>query len=338
MTSRLALTRQQILAFRRSVGALDERMPRGARSLRRAAWAGLQDSVPRAALLSIHARVARTQPDTWEDPALIQVWGPRFAAYVIAAQDRAVFTVGRTPEDPEARRFATAQADRLEKVLRGGRMTYSEVGRTLGINPNSLRYATTTGRVVIRWDGARPPEIWTVPAPEVTPEAARRELARRHLHVFGPSTPEAFAEWAGVRPSAGTAAFESLRRWLTPVRSAIGEAWILTADESAMRTAPGPVAPARLLPSGDTYFLVKGEDRMMLVPDATQRSSLWTPRVWPGAVLVSGEAVGTWRRAGGRVTIDVWRTLRRGERDAVETEAASLPLPDVSRIEVRWSE
>ena len=33
----------------------------GQRSLRRAAWAGLQDSMPRAALLSIHARVAGTQ-------------------------------------------------------------------------------------------------------------------------------------------------------------------------------------------------------------------------------------------------------------------------------------
>jgi hypothetical protein len=37
--------------------ALDERLRPGPDSLRRAAWAGLQDSMPRAALLSIHARV-----------------------------------------------------------------------------------------------------------------------------------------------------------------------------------------------------------------------------------------------------------------------------------------
>jgi len=60
--SRLDLTRRQILAFRRRVGALDERLSPGRRSLRRAAWAGLQDSMPRAALLSIHARVAGTKP------------------------------------------------------------------------------------------------------------------------------------------------------------------------------------------------------------------------------------------------------------------------------------
>ena len=47
----LELSRLQILGFRRRVGALDERLPAGPTSLRRAAWAGLQDSSPRAALL-----------------------------------------------------------------------------------------------------------------------------------------------------------------------------------------------------------------------------------------------------------------------------------------------
>ena len=81
---RLALTRSQVLAFRRRVGGLDRRLPAGAKSLRVAAWAGLQDSMPRAALLSIHARVDGTEPGTWEDPSLVQVWGPRFSAYVVA--------------------------------------------------------------------------------------------------------------------------------------------------------------------------------------------------------------------------------------------------------------
>jgi len=63
--TRLDLTRPQVLAFRRRAGALDERLPPGRRSLRRAAWAGLQDSTPRAALLSIHAQVEQAEPSTW---------------------------------------------------------------------------------------------------------------------------------------------------------------------------------------------------------------------------------------------------------------------------------
>src|SRR5207244_4000403 len=112
-SSRLDLTRAQILAFRRHVGALDERLPRGRRSLRRAAWAGLQDSMPRAALLSIHARVKGTEPSAREDSSLVQIWGPRHHAYVVAAEDLAVFSLGRLPDQAASRRVAEDLAARL---------------------------------------------------------------------------------------------------------------------------------------------------------------------------------------------------------------------------------
>ena len=334
--SRLGLSRSQILAFRRHVGALDERLPPGRRSLRRAAWAGLQDSMPRAALLSIHARVERTLPSTWEDPSLLQLWGPRFSAYVVAARDLAVFSLGRLPDDAGARRGQDLAA-RLHAFLRGRKMTYSQAGRALGVHPNMLRYAAPTGTVVIHWDGARQPTIWTVPPPEVDAGEARLELARRYLHVFGPATPETFAQWAGIAPRAGVAAFDALRRLLAPVRTPLGDRWILARDEPTFRAAARPAAPARLLPSGDAYFLLQGEDRELLVADPALRRLLWTPRVWPNALLVNGEIVGTWRRAHEMVTIQTWRRLASAARDAVEAEAASLPLPGTQgRIVVRW--
>src|SRR5436190_2345819 len=111
--SRLDLTRSQILAFRRRVGALDERLPPGSRSLRRAAWAGLQDSMPRAALLSIHARVEGTRPTTWEDPSLVQLSGPRFSVFVVPARDHAVFTLARLPVDERGRARAEKIAARI---------------------------------------------------------------------------------------------------------------------------------------------------------------------------------------------------------------------------------
>jgi winged helix DNA-binding protein len=336
-TTRLALSRSQILAFRRRVGALDERLPAGAASLRQAAWAGLQDSMPRAALLSIHARVEGTEPSTWEDPSLVQVWGPRLSAFAVAAADRAVFTVGRSPEDPEYRAFAEGLADQLERFLDGRRMTYGEAGEGLGMNPNRLRYAAVTGRVVLRWDGARRPTVWTVPAPEMDPAEARLELARRYLHVFAPGTAPAFAEWAGVSPADGRKVFKALAGELSPVRSPIGEAWILATDEPAFRTRAGRPAAARLLPSGDTWFLLQGSDRELLVSDAAQRGELWTSRVWPGAVLVAGEVAGTWRRANAKLSISPWRTLSAGERAVVEEEARSLPLPGIEgEIVVSW--
>jgi hypothetical protein len=336
---RLKLGRSQILAFRRTVQALDERLPFGPESVRHAGWAGLQDSMPRAALLSIHARVEGATPASWEDPSLVQVWGPRFSVYVVARQDLAVFTLGRWPDDARSRRVAEEMADGMRRVLRDRRMPDRDVADALGGVGNRIRYAATTGTILMRWEGARAPTIWAVSKPDVDPVDARIELARRHLHVFGPATAETFAQWAGIGFGQGRAAFEALAEELTPVRTPIGDGWILTTDEATFRGPPRRPADARLLPSGDTYYLLHGADRELLVPEVDRRAALWTSRVWPGAVLVRGEVAGTWRRAGATVAIEAWRRLEPAERIAIEGEAESLPLPGLAgRIRVRWAE
>jgi hypothetical protein len=333
---RLPVTRRQILAFRRRMGALDERLPKGTESLRRAAWAGLQDSMPRAALLSLHARVEGVEPSSWEHPSLVQLWGPRYQVYVVPRRDFAVFSLARLPEDEKGRLRAQQMAERINAHLRGKRMTDRETGKALRIG-NELRYATTTGTIAIRWGGARAPIVWTVDAPDVDPADARRELARRYLHVFGPATADGFARWAGISRRSAASTFASLEGSLLPVRSPLGDEWLLAADEAELRAAVTASAPARLLPSGDAYFLLlRGAERELLVPREDQRQRLWTSRVWPGAVLVEGEIRGTWRRAQHTVRVEAWTRLSRGARDAVETEARALPLPTERPIEVVW--
>lgn len=338
MGSPLVLTREQILGFRRHAGALDARLPAGEGSLRRAAWAGLQDSMPRAALLSIHARVEGAGPASWEDPPLVQIWGPRYSAYVVAAPDVPVFTLGRLPDDAKGRQRAEDVAAQLDALLGGARMGSQEAGAAMGCDPNRLRYGAATGTILIRWDGARRPTVWTVPPPNVDPRDAQRELARRYLHVFGPSTPIAFSVWAGISKRAAVTTFGSLDGELVTARTPIGDAWLLTADEVDMRTPREPSAVTRLLPSGDAYYLLQGADRDLLVTDAARRDELWTSRVWPGAVLLHGEIRGVWRRAEAVLTVDPWDEFSPAERDAVEAEAASLPIPGAEgQIRVRWS-
>jgi hypothetical protein len=335
--ARLRLTRKQILAFRRRVGGLDGRAPMSADSLRRAAWAGLQDSMPRAALLSLHARVERVEPSTWEHPSLAQLWGPRYNAYVVAQRDFALFSVGRFPDNAKGRLRAEQMAERLRVGLHGARMTDREAARAIGIG-NAMRYAATTGTVAIRWEGARAPTIWTVPAPEIEPADACRELARRYLHVFGPAVATGFGRWAGISRSAASNAFAALEGSLLPVRSPHGDEWLLADDEAAMRADGTSRSPARLLPSGDAYFLLDGTERELLVPQADRRQLLWTPRVWPGAILVDGEIRGTWRRAQHTVRIDAWTRLPGAAREAIEAEARTLPLPGLDRsIDVIWN-
>lgn len=335
----LGLSRHQVLAGRRRIGSLDGRLEPGAESFRRAAWAGLQDSMPRAALLSLHARVNGITSSALEDPSLVQIWGPRFSVFVVPAADRAIFTLGLMPDTAQGRRRAEYLASRLREMTAGGATSLVEAGRAIGVPPNTFRYAAATGTVAIRWDGARRPEVWVLPAPDVDPREARWELGRRYVHVYGPATPESLARWSGLSLRSAREVFSALGTSLLPVRTEIGQAWILETDEASFRDPPAPAGPARLLPSGDAYFLLQGPDRELLVPDPDHREALWTPRVWPGAILLGGEVAGTWRRAGSTMRMSPWRKLSPAERDAVEVEARRLPLPGpAAEIVLRWDD
>jgi hypothetical protein len=172
------------------------------------------------------------------------------------------------------------------------------------------------------------------------PRDARLELARRYLHVFGPSTVASFTRWGGIGKTEASDAFAELAGKLTPVNTPAGDAWILADDEAAFRQPfSSKAAPvARLLPSGDAYYLLWDADRETLVPDAKRRAELWTTRVWPGAVLVNGDIVGVWRRSAGEVSIDAWRRLLPTEWEAIEAEAVALPLPGLNgRITIHRS-
>lgn len=334
-STRLAVTREQVVAHRLAVNGLDERAPPG--SFAAAAPAGLQDSMPRAAVLSLHARVADVPTDVWSDRRLVQLWGPRYSVFAVARDDRAVFTLGRLPSDEGRRRRAEGTLARLARVLGDREMDYAEAGRALGVHPNSLRYAAPTGQVLLRWDGAARPVVRLAAPPRMPPDEARRELARRHLQVYGPTTPSAFATWAGITPREAEAVHEQLEHELVPVATPVGDRWVLAADEESLRTRPQAPAPTRLLPSGDAFLLLWDEDRELLVPDDDRRARLWTARVWPGAILLEGTLVGTWRRSAHRVTASPWRPLDARERAAVEAEAVSLPLPGLDReVTVSW--
>ena len=138
-----------------------------------------------------------------------QLWGPRYNTYVVAKRDFALFSLGRLPDTEKGRRRAEEMAALVNAHLDGRTLTDREVAGALGIG-NAIRYAATTGTVAIRWEGARAPVVWTVAAADIAPADACRELARRYLHIFGPTTAQGFARWAGISRRAGAAAFAAL--------------------------------------------------------------------------------------------------------------------------------
>src|SRR5438132_14175842 len=87
--------------------------------------------------------------------------------------------------------------------------------------------------------------------------------------------------------------FRSLDKELAEVELEGRKRWVLRPDRSRLEHAV-PLETVRLLPAGDPYLA--SADRALLVPQPRFRSELWPKSVWPVALLMTGELVGTWRR------------------------------------------
>jgi hypothetical protein len=336
----IRVNRDQILRYRARVTHLDRKLPPG--SFAAAAWGGLQDSIPRSGVLSLHARVEGTQADSWEDPSVAQVWF-RGSDYIVPREDAGIFTLGASPRDPERLRPLDDLADRIHRVTGGRTMTVREVTELLGLpHPTNLRDVTFTGRVHIRWNAS---QIWLVPVdrPGIDAEDARRDLARRHLRWFGPTTAARLARWTGVEARDAAATWSSIEGELEAVEAdgldpGTERRFMLASDVEALRAAE-PIAGVRLLPYDDAYTKL---DRELLVPDPALRARV-LPLVGqstlghtPGAILLDGEIVGSWQRQQRKVTIHPWSTLAPPIRDAVEAEALAFPIAGSSKPSIGW--
>src|SRR5467141_80002 len=338
-----SITRENVLAFRQRATHLTRRLPSG--RLVEAAFAGLQDSAPRSAVLALYARVKEVSPSAWKDPRFVQVWGPRGAVYVVPAHDVAVFTLGRFPRNSLLGAAVKAAAEKAKRAFRArqARPGRNLSDRAVGVNFRELRIASMTGAVRIEWDGAT--TSWRlVEPPTEAPELARLELARRFLRSVGPSTPKEFAWWSGGWAGSFGAStrgelsdaqqtFRSLEKELTEVEFEGQKGWTLRTDRARLERAV-PVETVRLLPAGDPFLA--SADQALLVPQPRFRSELWPKSVWPGALLVNGELVGTWRRQMGRVTVRAWVPLEPEVKEGVEDEVSGMPIESATK-EVRWS-
>jgi hypothetical protein len=332
----LRLSRDQILRFRAGACHLDIKLPAG--SYAAGAWGGLQDSAPRSGVLALHARVDQTTPDAWEDPSVAQIWFRSGTDFIVPRADVGIFTLGSLPRDVEEARRLHALADEIHRVTDGRVLKVREVIELLDSNALHPRFAAPTGRVQIRWDAS---SIWLIPveSPDLDPERARLELARRFLHWSGPTTVDKLTRFAGLRPADAATTWSALEGELLAVEVAGERRFVLGSDEDALR-ANAPIGGVRLLPWDDPYTKL---DRDLLVPDATQRRLVLPgtgeSRGWiPGAVLVDGEIVGAWQRQRRKVAIHPFRRLPAAVRQAIETEALSFPIAGADEPAVRWEE
>ena len=149
------------------------------------------------------------------------------------------------------------------------------------------------------------------------------DVARNHLRFFGPTTVSDVAAYLDSPKR------EVTEHWPADVEEVTVEKaprFVLAGDVDAVKEVPKPAGIVRLLGPFDPFLQLR--DRQLLVPDAARRKDLWRTLGRPGAVVVDGEVLGTWRpKTSGdqlTLTVDLWRRPTTGERSKVDEEAERL--------------
>jgi hypothetical protein len=154
----------------------------------------------------------------------------------------------------------------------------------------------------------------------------RLDLVRLVLHLLGPLTPKQVASYLDAPVK------DVLARWpqdVVPVAVDGAGAADLLADDVAALIAPAEAPPEPLVRLVGPYDLfLQARDREVLVPYAARHKALWQAIGRPGAVLVDGEVVGTWRprTTGPRLALklDDWFPWDPAVRRAVAAEHERL--------------
>ncbi|MFJ3666115.1 winged helix DNA-binding domain-containing protein [Streptomyces sp. NPDC090106] len=185
----------------------------------------------------------------------------------------------------------------------------------------------------------RPPRFTPLPA-----EKAVRELVRRYLRAYGPSTPAWCAKWLAAPGGWTTGVFRSMAEdgqieevRFEEVRFEEAGAWVVAGDTGFPAE---PTRGVRLLPYFDAYGIA-ARPRERLFPGEAYRRALAGGQAGNHPVLlVDGTVAGVWhqRRRGRRTTVTVEPLGRLTARQArelaerAERVGAVLEAPEVELV------
>ncbi len=356
------VTGAQVLARRFAAQSLD-RSTKAADATDLAGWAlGFQDSPAGNAAEALAVRLAggaESVPDLADGRRFTTIWATRGAPLTLRKGDVAVFAAASTPVDDadavhrlggngqmlrkarvDPREAIRTTAEALRKIVTGP-TTKGEASEAVtpklpkdyspwckGCDTNHVgeqlvRLAGLAGGLRLV-PGESPATLEPIPKWKLPPDEPEgfADLIRAYLHLLGPATHAQVGMFFGTT---GSAVKNDWPEDAVDVKVDAKLAFALEDDLGLLTDAPKPEG-VRLLPRSDPWLLAR--DREIVVPDGARRKALWPVIGWPGAVLVDGDVVGTWRTkaSGSNLTVNVnaFEPISRNARAVIEDEAAGI--------------
>lgn len=335
---------------------------------------GVQAQLMSAAELALWARVAdldsaAVQHALWTERTLVKTWAMRGTLHLLPAVELSLWQVvpgldrrylraswlryfGLSLEELERLTAAIAQVldgqiltrdelvDEVSTLL-GSRELGEKLRHSWGmmLKPAAFRcqlcFAPGTGKNV-RFTR---PDSWLGGLTRTEPDRANREVTRRFLGTYGPTTREVYAQWLGISLSRAGALIRSLADEVTPVDVEGTPAWALTSQLPYIAEARSQRV-VRLLPAFDQYVITASRDASHMLPGPC-KDRVYRPQGWLSPViLVDGRMDGIWRheRKGERLLVQMepFVTLPGWARRAAEAETERLATFMNRRLELTW--
>jgi hypothetical protein len=362
------------MAWRVQRHHLHRRAPREAMIEVVAELGGVQAQLMSSAELTLWARIEQLEPEAvgralWEERSLVKTWAMRGTLHLLPATElqlwQVVPSLDRRYLRPAWLRYFGISVEELEqltaavaRVLDGRHLTreelVDEVSALLGsdelgeklrhswgmmLKPAAFRcllcFAPGAGQKV-RFTG---PNRWLGGWREVEIDQAEREVTRRFLAAYGPTTRDAFALWLGIPLARAGKLIAALGAEVTPVDVEGMLAWSLTSEVSELAAARPP-GSARLLPAFDQYVIAASRHAQNFLPGPF-KDRIYRPQGWLSPVLlVDGRMDGVWKheRKGSRllVQIEPFVDLPAWARQSAEAEAERLAEFMGRTLELSW--
>jgi Winged helix DNA-binding domain len=353
--TRTKLSWQQALNWRLTRHHLVERAP--ATDLLRVVSeiCGLHAQLMSSAQLSVWARTDGLERDAvdgalWKRRALVKLWGVRGTLHLLPARELGIWlsalgtiTNRGMTGHPEVDALTEAIGDALDGRVLSREELALEVEQRTG-DPKLAEY------VRFSWGSYLKPASFRgllcfAPSDDgrarftsprsfvrrriVVPDSVDglREVARRFLSAYAPTTTENVGLWTGFGRARVKTMLAALGDEAVELEIDGDRAWALAADVETIASA-APPDTARLLPAFDPW--VVGTARYLPAQlDPALKARVYRPQGWISpVVLVNGRMLGVWKheRKGRRldVTIEPFGRLPRWARAQLEGEADRL--------------